>query len=161
MASSSVGASRNCNINTHSHGSDWNHSPDCALDNIRSSDVLCGRGRVGHGTLGLLGSLRRHNSYTSYLPICLLTTAFLFPSSICFPNGNRTAGNAFFRRAVADRLEDYKQHQQAKNRRGMASVVRAIADEVHKSGGRFIDQNWRGMVRRMTGVLTNVHVYVA
>jgi hypothetical protein len=62
---------------------------------------------------------------------------------------------------VLDRLEDYKQHQQAKNRHGMASVVKAIADEVHKSGGRFIDQNWRGMVRRMIGVLTNVHVYVA
>jgi hypothetical protein len=67
-----------------------------------------------------------------------------------FPNGNRTVGNAFFRRAVADRLEDYKQHQQAKNRHGMASVVKAIADEVHKSGGRFIDQNWRGTVRRIS-----------
>jgi hypothetical protein len=51
---------------------------------------------------------------------------------------------------VADRLEDYKQHQQAKNRHGMASVVEAIADEVHKSGGRFIDQNWRGTVRRIS-----------
>jgi hypothetical protein len=95
------------------------------------------------------------------LPICLLTTAFLLRSSISFPNGNRTAGNAFFRRAVADRLEDFKQHQQAKNRHGMASVVKAIADEVHKSGGRFIDQNWKGIVRRMIGVLTNVHVCVS
>jgi uncharacterized membrane protein YbaN (DUF454 family) len=94
------------------------------------------------------------------LPICLLTTAFPLPSSICFPNGNRTAGNAFFRRAVADRMEDYKQHQQAKNRHGMASVVKAIANEVHKSGGRFIDQNWRGTVRMMIGVRTNVQVYV-
>jgi hypothetical protein len=59
---------------------------------------------------------------------------------------------------VADRLEEYTQHQQTKNRHGMASVVQAIADEVHESGGRFIDQNWRGVVRCMEDVRAYVHL---
>jgi hypothetical protein len=87
---------------------------------------------VDHGTLGWLVLLRRH-SRSLHFPIRLLTS-------------NRTVGNALFRQAVADRLEEYKQQQLTKNRHGMASVVQAIADEVHKAGGRFMDQNWRGVV---------------
>jgi hypothetical protein len=69
---------------------------------------------------------------------------------------HRTVGNALFRQAVADRWEEYTQHQQTKNRRGMASVIQAIADEVHKAGGRFMDQDWRGMVSWMVGVQTYI-----
>lgn len=57
-----------------------------------------------------------------------------------------TVGNTCFRRAVADRLEDFKQCQQVKDRQGMASVVQSIVDKVHTAGGRFIDQNWKGIV---------------
>ena len=55
-------------------------------------------------------------------------------------------GNALFRRAVSEHLDDYKTFQLTKDRIGMAHVVQQIIDHVHASGGRFIDQNWRGMV---------------
>jgi hypothetical protein len=58
-----------------------------------------------------------------------------------------TAGNAYFRQVVAEQLNDFKYHQSQKNRHGMSMVVQRIVQKVHETGGRFMDQNWRGMVR--------------
>lgn len=60
---------------------------------------------------------------------------------------NSTAGNAYFRQVVAEQLNDFKLYQSQKNRHGMSMVVQRIIQKVHDTGGRFIDQNWRGMVR--------------
>ena len=57
------------------------------------------------------------------------------------------AGNAFFRQVVAEQLNDFKWYQSQKNRHGMGIVVQRIVQRVHDTGGRFMDQNWRGMVR--------------
>ena len=59
----------------------------------------------------------------------------------------RTAGNAYFRQVVAEALPDFKLFQSQKNRHGMSMVVQRIVQHVHDTGGRFMDQNWRGMVR--------------
>jgi hypothetical protein len=48
------------------------HSPHCASDEIRSNDVLCGRGKVDHGTLGWLRLLHRRGR-PLHFPIRLLT----------------------------------------------------------------------------------------
>jgi hypothetical protein len=49
MTSPSVETSRS------SHGnSNRLQSPHCSSEEIRGNDVICGRGKVDHGTLGLL-----------------------------------------------------------------------------------------------------------
>jgi hypothetical protein len=88
MTSPSVGTSRisssnsssNSNSNSQIHSCMYSnsnshhaHSLDCASNEIRSNDVLCGRGKVDHGTLGWLGLLRRHSRSLPF-PIRLLTS---------------------------------------------------------------------------------------
>jgi hypothetical protein len=67
-------------------------------------------------------------------------------------------GNTLFRNAVAEHLERYKCFQQAKDRHGMGLVVQEIIDQVHKVGGRFIDQNWRGVVSNFATILSLFYV---
>ena len=61
--------------------------------------------------------------------------------------GATVAGNTYFRQVVAEQLNDFKYYQSQKNRHGMSLVVQRIVQKVHDTGGRFMDQNWRGMVR--------------
>jgi hypothetical protein len=49
MTSLSVETSRRSHSNSNRL-----HSPNCASEEIRGNDVICGRGKVDHGTLGLL-----------------------------------------------------------------------------------------------------------
>ena len=116
---------------------------------IRRTDVLCGRGKVDHGTCSVCTSLFILFSADSFpvhfqaKPVLLFLLSLILLS---FLGDARLVGNAYFRQAVAARLGDYKRYQQEKDRQGMSSVVQSIIDHVHGSGGRFIDQNWRGMV---------------
>jgi hypothetical protein len=59
---------------------------------------------------------------------------------------------------VAEQLNDFKYHQSQKNRHGMSQVVQRIVQKVHATGGRFMDQNWRGMVRSFMNI---TYIYTA
>jgi hypothetical protein len=67
MASPSVETGRSSHINSNRI-----HSPICVSDEIRSNDVICGRGKVDHGTLVLRFLLHRRSRPLPF-PICLLT----------------------------------------------------------------------------------------
>ena len=80
----------------------------------------------------------------------LLLLLLLFFGTI---DTHKIAGNAYFRQVVAEQLDDFKRHQASKNRYAMAQVVQHIVQKVHDTGGRFMDQNWRGVVRVCVCVL--------